>query len=243
MAAWFPFTGISHQSPPLHPLDFSLWDHQQSSPWDCSTIPKLQLPAAAPSRGPVFLSSLYGCNKDCLILIPFRLPHISCFTLSLKCFSSDSDSCPDVGMEHLLQYPHLLRAGPVLLLLLFLPQVHLSYWGLHGPIYSFSLVRYSCLLSADVLNALLCLKAYPWCIHEDRCTPYTLNLLPSSSSSVTVFLLDSTAMIIPLCLPDHLSTSLLHLFYSWFLYWIFQYNTIQLFYCLFLFVLYLLGLC
>ena len=57
------------------------------------------------------------------------------------------------------------------------------------------------------------------------------------------FLLDSTAMIIPLCLPDHLSTSLLHLFYSWFLYWIFQYNTIQLFYCLFLFVLYLLGLC
>ena len=34
-----------------------------------------------------------GCGKDCLILIPFRLPQISCFTLSLKCFSSDSDSC------------------------------------------------------------------------------------------------------------------------------------------------------
>ena len=25
-----------------------------------------------------------GCNKDCLILFPFRLPQISCFTLSLK---------------------------------------------------------------------------------------------------------------------------------------------------------------
>ena len=29
---------------------------QQPSPWDCSTIPKLQLPSAVPSRGPVFLS-------------------------------------------------------------------------------------------------------------------------------------------------------------------------------------------
>ena len=25
---------------------------------------------------------MYGCSKDCLILIPFRLPQISCFTLS-----------------------------------------------------------------------------------------------------------------------------------------------------------------
>ena len=40
---------------------------------------------------------MYGCSKDCLILIPFRLPQISCFTLSLKCFSSDSDTCPSVG--------------------------------------------------------------------------------------------------------------------------------------------------
>ena len=42
---------------------------------------------------------MYGCDKDCLILIPFRLPQISCFTLSLKCFSSDSDSCPTVGIR------------------------------------------------------------------------------------------------------------------------------------------------
>ena len=40
-----------------------------------------------------------GCGKDCLILIPLRLPQISCFTLSLKCFSSDSDNCPDVGIR------------------------------------------------------------------------------------------------------------------------------------------------
>ena len=64
---------------------------------------------------------MYGCGKDCLILIPFRLPQLSCFTLSLKCFSSDSDNCPDVGIGSLLLFPHLPRAGPILLTLLFFP--------------------------------------------------------------------------------------------------------------------------
>ena len=59
------------------------------------------------------------CSKDCLILILFMLPQISCFTLGLKCFSSDSDNCPNVEMDPLFQFPHLLRAGPVLLTLLF----------------------------------------------------------------------------------------------------------------------------
>ena len=106
------------QSPPSHPLDLSLHSQQQPLPWDCSTIPKLQL---QPFRGSMSLSGTYGCSKDCLILIPFRLPQISYFTLSLKCFSSDSDNCPDVGIGPLLQFPHLLRAGPVLLTLLFSP--------------------------------------------------------------------------------------------------------------------------
>ena len=38
-----------------------------------------------------------GCGKDCLILIPSRLPQLNSFTLSLKCFSSDSDNCPSCG--------------------------------------------------------------------------------------------------------------------------------------------------
>ena len=29
------------------------------------------------------VQDMYGCGKDCLILIPFRLPQMSCFTLSL----------------------------------------------------------------------------------------------------------------------------------------------------------------
>ena len=46
------------QSPPSHPTDLSLLSQQRPSPWDCSIIPKLQLPAAAPSSGPVSLSGV-----------------------------------------------------------------------------------------------------------------------------------------------------------------------------------------
>ena len=124
---------------------------------------------------------MYGCGKDCLILIPFRLPQISCFTLSLKCFSSDSDNCPDVGIGPLFLFPHPPRAGPVLLTLLFSPLVPSSYQVLHGSIYSFQLVRYSCPLSAGVQHTLLCLKVYSWCICGDRCTPHPPTPLPFCS--------------------------------------------------------------
>ena len=70
---------------------------------------------------------MYGCSKYCLILIPFRLPQISCFNLSLKCFFFDSDNCPAVGIGPLHQFPHQPRVGPVLLILLFFPLVPSSY--------------------------------------------------------------------------------------------------------------------
>ena len=54
---------------------------------------------------------------------------------------------------------HQLLAS-VLLTLLFFPLVPSSYQVLHGSIYSFPLNRYSCLVSAGVLHALLCLKVY-----------------------------------------------------------------------------------
>ena len=78
---------------------------------------------------------MYGCSKDGLILIPFRLPQISCFTLSPKCFSSDSDNCPDAGIRPLLQFPHLPRAGPVLVTLLLFAPVPSSYQVFCGSIY------------------------------------------------------------------------------------------------------------
>ena len=67
------------------------------------------------------------------------------FTLSLKQSSSDSDNGPAVGIRPLLQFPYL-RAGPVLLTLLFFPLVPTSYRVLHASIYSFPLVRFSCWL-------------------------------------------------------------------------------------------------
>ena len=42
----------------LTSLDLSLHSQQQPFPWDCSTIPKFQLLATTPSRGPVSLSGV-----------------------------------------------------------------------------------------------------------------------------------------------------------------------------------------
>ena len=81
---------------------------------------------------------MYGCSKDCLVLIPFRLTQISCFTLSLKYFSSDPHNCPDVGIGPLLQVPQPQRASPVLVTVLFFPLVPSSYQVFCGSIYSFS---------------------------------------------------------------------------------------------------------
>ena len=61
MAARLSSTGISYrhlppQSPPSHPHDPSLCSQQQPLPWDCSTVPKHQLPTIVPCRGPASLS-------------------------------------------------------------------------------------------------------------------------------------------------------------------------------------------
>ena len=98
------------QSPSSHSLDLSLHSQQQPLPWDCSTIPKLQLPATMPSRVCMAVARTVWFSF-----------HLGCFPLSLKCFSSDSDNCPDVGIRPLLQFPHRPRAGPVLLTLPFSP--------------------------------------------------------------------------------------------------------------------------
>ena len=68
------------------------------------------------------------------------------------------------------------EAGPVLV---FPPLVPLSYRVFHPSIYCFPAVRYSCLLSGGVLQALLCLKVHSWCICGKRCTPHPPTHLPS----------------------------------------------------------------
>ena len=62
-----------------------------------------------------------------------------------------------------------------------------SYRVLRGSVYSFPLLRCSCLLSAAVLHALLCLKVYSWCIRGQRCTPRPPTPPPSCSLSSIFF--------------------------------------------------------
>ena len=65
------------QSPPSHLLNPSLHSQQQPLPWDFSTIHKLQLPATAPSRGPVSLSRVCMATAKTV-----------CFSFHLSCHKS-----------------------------------------------------------------------------------------------------------------------------------------------------------
>ena len=89
----------------------------------------------------------------CVILIAFRLSQINCFTLSLKCFSSVPNNCPNVGAGPRLQFPHLAKADPVLLTLLFSPQLPSSYQVLHGSMYSFLWIGFFCPFSAGAASS------------------------------------------------------------------------------------------
>ena len=108
MAAQLSSTGISHHSllphiPSIclsavnsipHPGIAPHFPNSSSQPLRLLGDPR---PCAGYDLRPCLGYVWHGCGKDCLILIPFRLPQISCFTLSLKCFSSDSDNCPRCG--------------------------------------------------------------------------------------------------------------------------------------------------
>ena len=90
------------------------------------------------------------------------LPQISCFTLSLKCFSSDSDNCPDVWIGPLLQFSHTLRADAVLPTLLPLsPPPMSSFIPLSFAGFYIFYSRSCCPLSVGVLQALLYLRCIP----------------------------------------------------------------------------------
>ena len=112
------------QSPPSHPLQPSPHSQQQASLWKCSPIPKLQLPDTMCSRGLASLSGLCRAAARIVfvILTPFKLSQISCCTLySPTLFPFVLNNCCAVGVWALLQFPHPLGSGPVLLTLLFFP--------------------------------------------------------------------------------------------------------------------------
>ena len=162
VAAWLSSTGISHHHllPHIPPIRLSTVN---GSPRP-GTAPQClnfssQAPGLQETRAPARL--MCGCCKDYPLLIPFRLPRISCFTLSLKCSSSDSDNCPAVGIRPLPQFPDSPWAGPVL------PTLPLPPPRSFAPpsyvwfcVYSFPLLRPSWWLSAGALHARRCRELY-----------------------------------------------------------------------------------
>ena len=160
MAAWLSSTSISHHNllphiPLIHLSTVNSSPRPGIAPQSLNSSSQL-----LPLPGDLCVSRVCMAVARTAILIPFRPPEISCFTLSLKCFSSDSDNRPDVGIRPLLPFPHPLKAAPVRPILPFSPLVPSSYRVLHGSMYSFLMVRYFCPILASVLRALLCLKVY-----------------------------------------------------------------------------------
>ena len=131
---------------------------------------------------------MYDYEKDCLILIPFILSQISCFTLSLKCFPSVPNNCPHVMNKPLLQFPRPPRAGTVLLILFFYPLLPSSYHVLRGSIHSF--------LVGQVL-----LSALSWCssssVSEGVFLMYLWREMYSTSTYSSAILFSTTHFIYP----------------------------------------------
>ena len=117
---------------PSHPLHPSLHSRQQPSPCNCSTIPKLQLPATAPSRGPASLSGVYMAAAR-TVWFSFHLGcHRSAVSLSALNVSPLTQTVAPVwGLDPCFSSP-LPWAGPVPLTVLFFPLVPSSYRALCG---------------------------------------------------------------------------------------------------------------
>ena len=172
MAVWLFSTGIFHHSLLPHFPSINLSSQQQPSPWDCSTIRKLQLPAAAPWRGSmslsrvclamartVWLSFHLGCHRSAVSLSALNVSPLTQTIAAM--WGSDACSSSPTCWVQIQSYQHSHFPPSSFILLSFA-------WVYTSP----SLVRYSCLLSAGVLHALLCLKVYFWCNCGERCTPH-----------------------------------------------------------------------
>ena len=135
-----------------------------------------------PSRGPASLSRVCVAVGRTVWFSFYLGCHRSAVSLSAINVSPLTQTIAPVWGS----VPALQRAGPVLITLLFFPLVPSSYWVLYGCIYSFLVVRSSCLLSAGVPHAHLCLKVCSWCIHAERCTPHPPTPLPPCSLTLVL---------------------------------------------------------
>ena len=117
----------------------------------------------------VWFSFHLGCHRS---VVSFPALKVSSLTQTIAltcglvpCFSSSTSQRQVQSYQHSCPTPHPLQ----------FPSFYQVLCG------SFPLVRYSRMLSAGVLHALLCLKVYSWCIHGERCTPHPPTPLPSCS--------------------------------------------------------------
>ena len=109
-----------------------------------------------------------------------------CAYIKLKTIliSSVPNNCPIWGWDPCFSSP--THQGQVQSI--FFPLLSSSYHVLDGSVYSFPVVRYSCPLSAGVLQDLLCLKVYSWYICGERCTPLPPTPQPPSVSSKIILI-------------------------------------------------------
>ena len=178
-------------SPPSCPAGLSPSSQQQPSPWDCSPVPMLQLPAAVYFR---ILGSLTRVHTAAARIVWFSLhsdSHRSAASLSnsLKYFPCVSNDYFNLGIWPLLQFPSpQVQVQSCSFSSFPLPSfVLLSF----GSIYSFPVVRDSCLLSGSVLRDSASegvFLMYPW--REMYCTSgYSVAILSSSAVTLLFYFL------------------------------------------------------
>ena len=118
--------------------------------------------------------------------IPFKLPQISCFTLSLKCFSSDSDNCPDVGTWPVSVLPPTEgRSSPTNTPVFPPSSFILPSFAWFYTFFSAGQVVLSTLSWCSGCTSAS--EVYSWCILGDRCTPRSPT--PPPSCSICIYFL------------------------------------------------------
>ena len=169
-------------SHPSHPLKPSFHGQQQPSFWDCSTIPKLQLPATAPSKRPAFrsqvcmaaartvwFSSHLGCHRSAVSLSALNVSPLTQTIVPLWGSTLVSFPPPAEGRSSPTNTP---VPPPFSFILPSFVWFYIFFSTGQVLLFPFSSV---------VLHALLCLKVYSWCIHGERFSPHLPTPLLSCS--------------------------------------------------------------
>ena len=160
------------------------------------TIPKLHLPASAPSRRPLLMSGICTAAAR-TVWFSFHLDWLrSAVSLSALTVSPLTQTvAPMRGLNPCFSSPTSEGRSSPTNTPVFSPSSFIlwsfmqnSLYRIYGSIYSFWLVQYSCVLWAGVLHALLCLKLYSWYVCGERCTPCPPTAPPSFSPLAHIFL-------------------------------------------------------